>query len=461
MGAFIGRKDELSFLDEFYNNSQRKACAVIGRRQIGKSSLIKEFIKDKENFIIEFIDGSLEVNLLLMSNIMSHYTGVRKEYKTSFDFVWDLAEYIKGKKAIIIFDEFPYIVSCDPSFAGITQHLIDMQLGDSKLIISGSSIKTMDYETADYSRPLYGRTVQLRLKELTIEESIQFHPHLPDMDQIRMYLSVGGVPMYHLMSDDTYRNYIEKMFLSSGVLLKDEGEKMILRELSPAKDYVELVNTVRGRKITVADIVSKTGINRTTCARYLDAMKALDMISECHPMWGAPNKPKYYSISDNMLAFSYMIKRNDAPYLSDPRAKYDALNQLILTFHGLMFEQFCMKAICKAYPVREIGSWWGKGRGTDEDAPVEYDIDVAAEVVVGNNIVSLAVECKFVNRPIGLGALKELDDATSHFKTKHYLRKMVISPSGFTEDLEEYAIGNNILLVNADMLLGRSPMPRL
>ena len=126
MSTFIGRKNELSFLDEFYNNSQRKACAVIGRRQIGKSSLIKEFIKDKENFIIEFIDGSLEVNLLLMSNIMSHYTGVRKEYKTSFDFVWDLAEYVKGKKAIIVFDEFPYMVGCDASFAGITQHFIDI-----------------------------------------------------------------------------------------------------------------------------------------------------------------------------------------------------------------------------------------------------------------------------------------------------------------------------------------------
>jgi hypothetical protein len=77
MENFVGRKKELSVLEEFYENPQIKTYAVIGRRQIGKSALIDEFIKDKENFKIEFLDTNLDKNLELMGRAMSSVTGTR------------------------------------------------------------------------------------------------------------------------------------------------------------------------------------------------------------------------------------------------------------------------------------------------------------------------------------------------------------------------------------------------
>lgn len=77
MENFVGRKKELSVLEEFYENPQIKTYTVIGRRQIGKSALIDEFIKDKENFKIEFLDTNLDKNLELMGRAMSSVTGTR------------------------------------------------------------------------------------------------------------------------------------------------------------------------------------------------------------------------------------------------------------------------------------------------------------------------------------------------------------------------------------------------
>lgn len=77
MENFVGRKKELSVLEKFYENPQIKTYTVIGRRQIGKSALIDEFIKDKENFKIEFLDTNLDKNLELMGRAMSSVTGTR------------------------------------------------------------------------------------------------------------------------------------------------------------------------------------------------------------------------------------------------------------------------------------------------------------------------------------------------------------------------------------------------
>ena len=45
---FIGREKELSYLDEFYRKQGIGLTVIYGRRRIGKSTLIAEFVKDKK-----------------------------------------------------------------------------------------------------------------------------------------------------------------------------------------------------------------------------------------------------------------------------------------------------------------------------------------------------------------------------------------------------------------------------
>ena len=44
---FIGRKKELTALQELYNKQGFGMAVIYGRRRIGKSTLITEFVKDK------------------------------------------------------------------------------------------------------------------------------------------------------------------------------------------------------------------------------------------------------------------------------------------------------------------------------------------------------------------------------------------------------------------------------
>lgn len=50
---FIGRERELASLKEFYDKDGIGMTVIYGRRRIGKSTLIAEFVKDKKKFFIQ------------------------------------------------------------------------------------------------------------------------------------------------------------------------------------------------------------------------------------------------------------------------------------------------------------------------------------------------------------------------------------------------------------------------
>lgn len=59
---FIGREKELESLKEFYDKDGIGMTVIYGRRRIGKSTLISEFIKDKKNIFYTARRGVLWQN---------------------------------------------------------------------------------------------------------------------------------------------------------------------------------------------------------------------------------------------------------------------------------------------------------------------------------------------------------------------------------------------------------------
>ena len=473
MSRFIGRENELAALDQFYNTSTFKCCSIMGRRRIGKTELIKKFVEDKDFFYIEFLNSTLENNLRLISRKMKEYTGIEREYKDTMEFLWDLAKAIEGRKTVVAFDEFPYILEKDDSFAALTQYFIDEQIGESKLIISGSSVKTMKHETMDKSRPLYGRTWKMEVEGMSIADTVKFHPNISDLDQLKVYMIAGGCPLYHDVPEfSSFEEYVQRFILTENSQFSHEGESIIERELSPKDRYIDILDSMRGRRSDINTISARTKIDRDTCTQCVKSMIDLGFIENVMPMFGAEKKPKYYTISDPMVSFYYQVLRMDTTFSDDPDDRFKALRPTLSTVRGLIFEDYCRSLLSRFYPVKEIGSWWGSGPKRDqwgnikldEDGnPIimEHDIDVALVTISGYNQVKMAVECKFSSEPQGFGALNELNAALECIKGHEGIRRMIISVSGFDKDFEEYATDNGIILIGLNMLLGKEPLPKI
>lgn len=87
---FVGRKNELTKLNETYEKAGLPVVVLYGREGIGKTTLIKEFVKDKE--CVYYLGRELSKQEQLM-----YFEVIPKQVQVKVD---------AGKKVCFVIDEF-------------------------------------------------------------------------------------------------------------------------------------------------------------------------------------------------------------------------------------------------------------------------------------------------------------------------------------------------------------------
>ena len=122
---------------------------VYGRRRVGKTTLIKEFIKDKTAFYFLATEELESQSMKRLAGVIGRTTNNGLIQKASFadwlDLFQIIADYKPNEKKILVIDEFPYLVKTNPAFPSILQNAWDEILKDNNvmLILSGSLIGMM------------------------------------------------------------------------------------------------------------------------------------------------------------------------------------------------------------------------------------------------------------------------------------------------------------------------------
>lgn len=159
---FIGRKSELSKLEEEYNRDS-SFVVIYGRRRVGKTTLIKEFLKEKTAFYFLATEELENQSMKRLAGVAARTTKNTLLQKTTFtdwlDLFQVIADYKPEEKKVFVIDEFPYLVKTNSAFPSILQNAWDEILKDSNvmLILSGSFIGMMQKHALSYDSPLYGR----------------------------------------------------------------------------------------------------------------------------------------------------------------------------------------------------------------------------------------------------------------------------------------------------------------
>ena len=165
----IGRESELKSLIDRYDSGRFEMIPVMGRRRVGKTTLLKEFAKGRNGVYFSATRGSLEANIAkLASRVLGTPSPVRMSVDELFD---EIRRRSAEERYLLIIDEYPYMVRKDERFSDALQEFIDEIEGDSKLflILCGSSMSMMKHQVLSSKAPLYGRrTGQLELKPMEI-----------------------------------------------------------------------------------------------------------------------------------------------------------------------------------------------------------------------------------------------------------------------------------------------------
>ena len=456
---FVGRKLEMERLESIYARQGLNTCAVFGRRQTGKSTLLAEFSKNKRTVFLQFSRKSYYENLVRIRRDLGDFMGTEPPQTDSFsELMLILRDICREEKTLVIFDELPYLMDSAPFVPSILQRFIDLDLKglDCMVVICGSSVGMMRDAIDNIKNPLYGRFMErLEVKELGFRECMEFHPNMNDYDAIRTYMTVGGIPRYHLeMNCDTFDESLKKCFLGPNSAMRSEGENLISDEAYP-EIYSSIVSCISDGIVLQSRICEKLDIDKAECSKRIKDMVLLGLIERKHPMVGAPKRPTYL-IRDNLLAFHYeVISRHQTlvnnPVIS-PDVKLDVIRSRIDTFMGRRFELLCRDYILDSYVVGDIGTWWGRADGTDTD------IDIVATVCDRDRRVSnLMVECKFSRKAMNCKVLDDLEAKTENTSSIPNLRYMIVAASGFDAELEDAMEDGRVILVGTDKLLGRVP----
>jgi AAA+ ATPase superfamily predicted ATPase len=207
---FVNREKELKLLKEEYFEDGFRFSVIYGRRRVGKTSLIKEYIKNRPSIYFLVTLESEFILLKRFQELVADFFDDDFLRNIELKDIKQLFEYISSKtlekKLIIVIDEFQYLTKINKSVPSIFQYIFDEILKNKNIhmILCGSIISMMYEQTLSYNSPLYGRrTSSIKLEALDFRYLKEFFKNKNSIELVELYSVLYGIPKYIEMFKDT------------------------------------------------------------------------------------------------------------------------------------------------------------------------------------------------------------------------------------------------------------------
>ena len=458
---FIGRKRELDELERLYNAGKFQCVVMYGRRRIGKTTLITEFIKDKESIYFvgqetnakENLEG-LSHSIFSLSRDFSEAPPLFQNYKDALESVFRIAE---KRQVVLAIDEFPYLAASYKGISSLLQTFIDQHKETSKLfiILCGSSLSFMENQVLGYQSPLYGRrTAQFKILPFDYPQARDFFgASFSNVDTAVLYGVTGGVPLYMSLIDknaSVAENIMSNFLKPTGYLFEEPGN-LIKQECREPAQYNAIVRAIANGASKLSEISSKVGLETSLCSTYISKLISIGIVKKERPFRDEASKRTVYLLEDSMFRFWYRFIPDNMSLIQRGEASlsYERLEPQIPAFMGTVFEEISKQYLWAQNAARnapilftDAGRWWGN----DPKNRLEYEVDIIAD----DGKDAIFCECKWTNSAIDIGVLNALIDKSKlfHCRSWHYY---LFAKTGFTAGVrEEAARQGNIALVPFD-----------
>ncbi len=469
---FIGRERELASLKEFYDKDGIGMTVIYGRRRIGKSTLIAEFVKDKKTIFYTATKVGKTRNLELFSRqvVDLFMPGMENISFGTLEAVFDFIDKnIGDEKIVLVIDELPYWAEKDEALLSVLQKYIDTVWNDKnlKIILCGSALSFMEKKVLSEKSPLFGRhNSQIKLEAFNYLDAAKFVPNYSNEDKAICYGITGGVAKYLSMIDSnkSIDENIVRLFFRTDGYLYDETRNLLTQKFSDISLVNNIVEQIASGENALNIIAAKIGEKAQTVLYSLEKLRNMGLIEKKKCITDEKNKKKtQYVLKDYMFKFWYEFipKATSVIEMGQGEIYYTKVVKPVLhSFMGSIFEEMCrhytlMKGITGEYGcfIASVGTWWGVENITEKDGEVRAqsaDIDVVALSEVDKKAV--VGECKFKNEKIDKGIYDTLIRRSKLISAKYKVSKYIFfSLSGYTDWYDSLA-DENVLLLTLDSL---------
>lgn len=459
MKKFYGRELELSRLKEMIRQSfddYSRLTIIVGRRRIGKTSLVTHLIQEYEQNIPSlyfFVGKKTEGTLLdiFCKEIRNKLGEFVPDGITTFRELFELLLNIAQRRKFILFiDEFQEYDNINSDVFSDMQELWDKYRHETKmcLIVSGSIYRTMEKIFKDKSQPLFGRDdATIRLEPFSTEVLREIlHDYKTDYsteDLLSLWTITGGVAKYVeiLMNNQctSIRKMIHYICTSGDNYFINEGKNILIEEFGKNHNvYFSILDMISQGEVTQKQIEATVGIkNISGHLKLLE--EEYKIIRKKRPIGAGPNSQTVrYEITDNFFRFWFRYIQHYS-YLLEIQ-NFPALQEIMIsdypTFSGISLERWFRKRLMESYKYKQIGGWWLEKKKKSSSilkTNTSYnpcEIDIVAERLTGE------VEVYEVKRNKDKYRQKILEEKISEMQKQVFRGKLIQATCLSMEDME-------------------------
>lgn len=458
---FINREKELHYFEEKWQEGISQLLIVYGKRRVGKTELIKQFLNNKPAvyFLADRRPESQQLKILGKKvGEYFHDPLLSKSGFSDWDILFEYCQVHIKKPLALVIDEFPFLAENNKAISSIFQKGWDEYLRHLPitLILCGSSISMMEKETLAYKAPLYGRrTGQLFIAPFSFFEARNFFPGKTFEEFLEFYTIVGGMPAYlaALNPQASLRENVEAI-LEKDSLLYREVEFLLKEELREPRYYLAILEAIAFSNTRFSEIINATGLQKNILHKYSHILEDLRLIkkeisvTEKHP---EHSKKGVYRLEDQFVKFwfRYVFFFRSELELGNKKPAIESWQKTFPQLVAQNYEQVAQEIIRShqntIFPFERIGRWWNRLE----------EIDIVAYNKATNQI--LYGEVKWQNKKIDTEVYWDLKrkslqvEAQKKHPPKEYF--CLFSKSGFTDSMKTLAKNEKIYLFEQEKLV--------
>jgi AAA+ ATPase superfamily predicted ATPase len=395
VAGFVGRRHELAMLAGLLGEVREQVgaarpgkCVIVrGRRRIGKSALVEEFIEQEQVpsvfYTAEIGFGGQPLREFTEAVRVSGLpdAGIFGEAAPGN---WAAAlRQLAGVlpedgPSVVVLDELPYLMDPDGAFESVLQRSWDRELSRKPvlLILVGSDLSMMA-ALSSYGRPFHQRGTELKVGPLNPAD-VAAMAGLPAAEAFDANLVTGGLPIICARwqhGEDT-RSFLARELANPVSPLVVSAPLSLAAEFpDQAQARMVLAAIGSGERTFVNIARAAGGISHSTLARATDLLISKGMVAGEQPVSLSASKDRRYRITDSYLRFWLAFL---GPHLTEvdrmrSDLTLDRIERRWTGWRGRAVEPLIRDALARLLPAQQvpaapvIGGYWTRSNDVEID----------------------------------------------------------------------------------------------
>lgn len=420
--TFVGREEEKNTLLEVLKTQEPEMVAVVGRRRVGKTFLIKQIYQDQIIFEVTGLqDAELAKQLDHFSFTLFRYTENQIPLKKpanwleAFQMLVLYLDQVSDKtKKVVFFDEVPWMAARKSDFLtglgffwnswAVNRNIV--------IVICGSAASWMIDKVVNNRGGLHNRiTRRIFLEPFNLAETEAYFKsrniHFNRYQIVELYMALGGIPHYlkEVKANKSAVQNIDGICFSKGGLLRDEFSRLYPSLFANADKHIAIIRALATsrqglirQKIVQLGQLSEGG----NTSKALAELEQSGFISSYFP-FGKKKKDKLYRLTDEYSLF-YLKFMEDKSNEGNGAWQHLSQTQTYKTWSGYAYENICLKHIFQIKKALSIAGIYSKSssfikKGTETERGTQIDL-----LIDRNDKVINLFEIKFYNTELTISA---------------------------------------------------------